>query len=249
MAPRFLFAFLPVLLLYPSLACAQSSQSSDPRVSVAAEDDSASCKAMRAWEAKISRDSEAVEITSWRGLAFDLRYATTRNMAGKALYCGETRVFVHRQLAKKLARAMAIIDSEHPGCKLCIWDATRPRFAQEALRALVRGTPQEAFVSSAQKGSLHNFGMALDLVGLKSNGEPIDRGTDFDDLTTKASAVPAVEDSLVAAGQLTQLQVNNRRVLRSTLARAGFIQLPSEWWHFNAAPSGTVRESMRFLGE
>jgi D-alanyl-D-alanine dipeptidase len=50
-------------------------------------------------------------------------------------------------------------------------------------------------------------------------------------------------------GELSSTQVNNRRGLRQLMRQAGFIQLPSEWWHYNAAPSDSVHAAMAILGK
>ena len=42
-------------------------------------------------------------------------------------------------------------------------------------------------------------------------------------------------------------QVKNREILRQIMKKAGFIALPSEWWHFNAYPSKYVRENYNRL--
>jgi D-alanyl-D-alanine dipeptidase len=106
-----------------------------------------------------------------------------------------------------------------------------------------------AYVTSARTGSLHNFGMAVDISVLKPDGTPMDMGTDFDDLSVKAGATIGVEDSLVLANALVGRHVGNRRVVRSIMRRAGWIQLPSEWWHFNAAFSADVHAHMSILGK
>jgi len=209
----------------------------------------ADCNGMKRWVQNLAVDSQVVEITHWEGLAIDLRYAQDQNIVHRDLYCQETRAFLHRVAAQKLQAALDILRKEQPGYKLLIWDAARPLFAQQALRDLVRGTPMSAYVTSASKGSLHNYGMAIDLSVLKPDGSRMDLGTDFDDLSAKAGATVRAEDSLVQAGDLGTRQIGNRRVLRSIMRRAGWIQLPSEWWHFNAAYSADVHANMTVLGK
>jgi D-alanyl-D-alanine dipeptidase len=34
---------------------------------------------------------------------------------------------------------------------------------------------------------------------------------------------------------LSSLQKHNRRILREAMESAGFVQYPSEWWHYNLA--------------
>ena len=146
------------------------------------------CREMHRWIQALAQDTNAVEITPWSGLTLDLRYATSDNMAGQNLYCGVRRAFVHKACAYKLQRALVMLAEQFPGYRLCIWDAARPLFAQEALRAKVRGTPQSTYVSSPGKGSLHNFGMALDVTMQKPDGALLDMGSNLDELSLKASA-------------------------------------------------------------
>jgi zinc D-Ala-D-Ala dipeptidase len=209
----------------------------------------ADCNAMKVWVQKMAQDSQVVEITHWDGLVIDLRYAQEQNLVHRDLYCKETRAFLQRVAALKLQVALDILRKEHPGYKLLIWDAARPLFAQQALRDLVRGTPMTSYVTSASTGSLHNYGMALDLSVQKPDGSKMDMGTDFDDLSPKAGATAKVEDSLVQSGALDARQISDRRGLRSVMRRAGWIQLPSEWWHFNAAFAADVRANMKILGK
>ena len=47
-------------------------------------------------------------------------------------------------------------------------------------------------------------------------------------------AFPVLEDSLLALGKLTDKQIENRRILRRVMTKAGFYTIDSEWWHFDA---------------
>lgn len=72
-----------------------------------------------------------------------------------------------------------------------------------------------------------------------SLGRPLDMGTDFDSF--EAAAGSRGEKAALKSGRLTELQIAHRRILRRAMKGAGFIALPSEWWHFNAAASAWVR--------
>lgn len=200
---------------------------------------------MQEWIQGVGQDSNAVEITDWPGISIELQYADS---AKKDLYCGMQRAFLHRLAADKLSKALDILRAEYPGYVLVVLDAARPRHAQEALWNEVRGTKQMIYVSNPRKGSLHNFGMALDISARKPDGTFVDMGCQYDEFTELGSASPKVLDSLVRVGVLSQRQRANRRIFTEIMRRAGFIQLPSEWWHFNAAYAAWVRENMKFLG-
>lgn len=198
------------------------------------------CKATDAWLKFAASSPDYEEITEWEGLKMDLRYATFENASGHDIYCGKARAFLHKDAAKKLKRAVELLREELPGAKFLVFDAARPLYAQEALRASVRGTPYSHYVSSPGTGSVHNFGMAIDLGIETAEGAQLDMGTDFDSFESAAGRKG--EAAALKSGRLTKEQVANREVLRKLMKAAGFIELPSEWWHFNALPSKQVRE-------
>ena len=65
-------------------------------------------------------------------------------------------------------------------------------------------------------------------------------GTDFDSFERCAGEVG--EADALQSGRLTEQQVNNRKILRSIMTRAGFVPLGSEWWHFNAYTRAYTKE-------
>lgn len=199
------------------------------------------CSSVKKWIEYAMADSNLAEITRLKGVRMDLRYATFDNVTGHDLYCGVQRAFVHKDAAAKLRKAVKIMEREMPGSELVIFDASRPLYAQEALRKTVRGTPYSAYVSSPATGGLHNFGLALDLSITDSTGALLDMGTDFDSFERCAGEVG--EADALKSGRLTQQQVDNRNKLRKIMRGAGWVPLGSEWWHFNAYPSKYVREN------
>lgn len=198
------------------------------------------CTSAKRWVNFASHDSNMVEITRLKGVKMDLRYATFDNVTGHDLYCGIQRAFIHKDALPKLKRAVSLLQKEMPGAMFVVYDASRPIYAQEALRKTVRGTPYSTFVASPGKGGMHNFGLALDMTIADSSGTPMDMGTEFDSFERCAGSVG--EEDALATGRLTQKQVDNRNFYRSIMKRAGWTPLNSEWWHFNAYPSKYVRE-------
>ena len=199
------------------------------------------CSSAKKWIELATADPNMVEITRLKGVRMDLRYATFDNVTGHDLYCGVQRAFVHKDAAAKLRKAIKIMQREMPGSEFVIFDASRPLYAQEALRRTVRGTPYSAYVSSPGKGGMHNFGLALDLGITDADGNLLDMGTDFDSFERCAGEVG--EANALKSGRLTQEQVDNRNKLRKIMRGAGWVPLGSEWWHFNAFPSKYVREN------
>lgn len=194
------------------------------------------CEQVHQWFAQVEKNPQAVEVTHWAGLVVSLRYGDTTNFTHQDLYCGQKRAFLHRYAAQKLQKLLEIISKEHPGNLLVIWDAARPPIVQYKLWEQVKGTPLNAYVANPRKGSLHNLGMALDISAAKPDSTLLDMGG-FDDFSDKAWATHAQEELLLKQGKLTLRQIKNRRIFRDLCRKAGWIQLPQEWWHFNALPS------------
>jgi D-alanyl-D-alanine dipeptidase len=89
------------------------------------------------------------------------------------------------------------------------------------------------------RGSIHSFGMALDLTILDPEGRELDMGTGFDDLTELSH--PALEADMLARGAITPEQIANRELLRGAMFQAGFVGINSEWWHFDCGDRVQVR--------
>lgn len=201
------------------------------------------CKAAALYLESIKADTSFVEISNWPEIKLDLRYASFNNISGHDLYCGSKRTFLHRDAAVKFRKAIRLLKQQYPNYHFVIFDATRPLYAQEALRAMVRGTPFSSYVSSPSTGSLHNFGLALDLSIADTSGVLVDMGTDFDSF--EPCAGKQGEAKALKQGRLSEVQIENRKILRQIMVQAGFISLSSEWWHFNSVLSKEARANYK----
>lgn len=190
-----------------------------------------------------ARDKEFEDLTELANVRADLRYGTTNNLLGRDVYGGYARVLLHREAAAKFRRASALLAEHHPDLTFIVFDALRPQAAQEAFWALVQGTPQQPYFADPKKGSIHSYGFAIDVGLLDAGGAELDMGTGFDDLTPLAE--PRLEDEFLAKGELSAAQLANRKILRAVMTEAGFLQLPHEWWHFDALPPADVRARFR----
>ena len=85
--------------------------------------------------------------------------------------------------------------------------------------------------------------MALDITLLDADGVELDMGTGFDDMTELSH--PALEEGFLLAGQLTEQQLANRRLLREAMLQAGFLGIKTEWWHFDCGDRDLVRATFR----
>lgn len=157
---------------------------------------------------------------------------------GQDVYRGFHRCFLAPVAFAMFQRACAKLRDEHPQLQFRIWDALRPRHIQRQFYEHLRGTPFQNYVAAPEPGSLHNFGMALDLTLQNKEGVELDMGTGFDDFRDLAQ--PQLESRFLATGELSPTQWQNRLLLRSLLEEQGFRVLEHEWWHFNALPKEQV---------
>ncbi|MBK8394854.1 MAG: M15 family metallopeptidase [Leptospiraceae bacterium] len=188
-------------------------------------------------EFTLVKDSENVKIL--------LKYASSDNFMQENLYGKFTSCYLHKEAYLKFQKAIQLLKSRKSKWKFILYDCLRPRSVQNRLWEKVKGTDQEPYVANPEKGSIHNFGFAIDVSLLNESGEQIDMGTEFDDFTPLAE--PTKEEKFIREGKLTKLQVGNRRILRSILIEAGFTQRPNEWWHYDAISSQIVKKRYKIV--
>jgi D-alanyl-D-alanine dipeptidase len=153
-----------------------------------------------------------------REFSYDLRYATENNFMQARVYeCPEcyTRV--------RTAKALIAANREflQQGLRLRFFDCYRPNSVQYLMWEKV---PNPQYVANPVKGSIHNRGGAVDLTLETLQGEPLDMGTDFDFFGRRA-----YHDFT----GLPQEVLANRKLLKETLERHGFLPVRTEWWHYN----------------
>lgn len=192
------------------------------------------------------QSEDFVELKPSDGLQVDLRYASKNNFVGYDMYGPYFRkAFLHKIAADMLFSALRHLKTEQPDFSFIIFDALRPRSIQRILWEHVKGTDGESYIANPDRGSLHNFGFAVDLSILDGKGRELDMGAGFDDF--RPIAQPQLEDQFLAEGSLTSLHLKNRQLLRLVMVGAGFKQLPHEWWHFDALPKAEVRDRFQIV--
>ena len=186
------------------------------------------------------------DLSQLKNLKLDIRYATVHNFANVDLYGDWEKCLLHKEAAAKLKQAAKQLAKEKPKWKLLIFDCLRPRSVQRKLWDVVKGTPNEEYVMNPDKGSVHNFGFAVDLSLEDENGKEVDMGTPYDNFTQLAQ--PRYEEENLKAGKLTKKQVENRLILRNLMTKAGFQIINNEWWHFDGkARSALAREGYKIV--
>jgi D-alanyl-D-alanine dipeptidase len=182
--------------------------------------------------------SDYVDLSIFPNVKIDLKYASLDNFMGLDLYGDFKKGFLHKDAAVKFEKAVSFLRLEHSSWFFVIYDALRPRSVQRKMWAKVKSTAEEKYIADPDKGSPHNFGMALDLGLLNEQGMTVDMGAGFDDF--REISEPQFEGRFLKEGKLSNEQFENRLVLRRCMTKGGFLQLPHEWWHYNALPEEDI---------
>jgi D-alanyl-D-alanine dipeptidase len=180
-----------------------------------------------------------VRLETVRGIRYDLRYAGSNNFEGRVLYRGIDCAWIRGEAAQGLEAAAAALAQRHAGLTLLVLDALRPQRVQEAIWADVAGTPAQPYFADPARGSIHSFGMAVDVTLIDATGRELDMGSGFDEMSIKSH--PALEAEQFTAGTLTRPQVQARETLRRAMAAGGFSGIATEWWHFNFGDPEQIR--------
>lgn len=188
----------------------------------------------------IASRPEFLHLSALEGIAVDLRYAGVDNFVGRDLYGSLDCAWLHRVAATGLGLAAALLAREAPGHRLLVLDALRPHRVQVQLWDHLEGTDLRQYVADPARGSIHSFGMALDVTLLDPRGRELDMGSGFDEMTERSH--PRLEARHLASGELTPEQVRHRELLRRVLVRGGFQGVDNEWWHFDMLDRQHVRQ-------
>jgi len=170
---------------------------------------------------KIAANPELVEIKAIvPSIVVELRYASPHNVTGRALYPTGARALILPSVAQQLASAQKFLHQYGYGLK--IWDAYRPKAAQELLWQL---TGKSEYIANPENGfgSLHSWGVSVDATLVDSWGQSVSMPTGFDEFTPAATMYYQGSDSLVRA---------HLRLLQIAMGGNNFCGLRTEWWHF-----------------
>ncbi len=185
-------------------------------------------------------DIQSVDST----LQVDVKYATTDNFMKRVLYEGYDKVYLQAEVAERLSKAQKALQKIDSALTLLVFDGTRPLSVQQEMWDALDSIPvneRVKFVSNPKNGSIHNYGCAVDLTIMNKNtGEWLDMGAGYDDL--RKIAYPRHERKFLASGELSPLQVENRKLLRKVMKTGGFWVIETEWWHFNAFSRNKAKE-------
>lgn len=176
------------------------------------------------------------------GIATDLRYATADNFVNRPVYAGIDCAWLRREAADALEHAAAWLHACRPGYRLLVLDALRPQRIQQQLWDALQGTPLTMYLAHPERGSIHSYGMAVDLTLLDPQGREVDMGSGFDEMTLASH--PDHETEHLALGTLTAQHLTERGWLRAAMREAGFHGISTEWWHFDFGDRVAVRRDL-----
>ncbi len=125
------------------------------------------------------------------------------------------------------------------GYRIVVYEAFRPRARQWELWRWMEREMRQRFPDATEEeiykhtrefvadprgfGSGHQAGGAVDVTLAGPDGEELDMGTD---------GVEMNERTHTDSPHITPEQRDNRRLLLQAMESAGFVNYPSEWWHF-----------------
>jgi D-alanyl-D-alanine dipeptidase len=154
-------------------------------------------------------------------LKLDVRYATSDNFLGKAVY-PEARVFLQRPAAEALVRVNARVVRH--GFGLLLFDGYRP-WSVTRLFWEATDEAQHRFLADPREGSRHNRGCAVDLsLYDQATGRQVVMPSDYDEMSERSHP-----DYLGG----TEAERRHRDLLRHAMESEGFSVHPCEWWHFD----------------
>lgn len=154
-----------------------------------------------------------------------------KNFFRENYYDGLSKAYLQKAVAEKLAKAQNILKRESPSLSLQIMDAARPRSVSKLMYDKMKGTQFEKYVANPKKGSMHNYGIAVDITIVDENGKELDMG--ISPFYKNTAQIYREYAKKKLGKRLSKEQLKNRKLLSDSMIKAGFFPLSFEWWHFN----------------
>jgi len=176
----------------------------------------------------------------------ELVNSSTMNMLGEDLYGCLTKAYLQPQVAQMVVRAQKRLQAKHPSYSLKILDATRPRSVQKKMWAKVKGTSLQHYVANPKRGSMHNYGAAVDITIVDGDKQELAMG-EPDIRTPIIGKTNEQIQKYLNSIKLTERQKENRQLLKGVLVGVGFYPLKHEWWHFRAFSKEKVRRRFKIV--
>lgn len=165
-------------------------------------------------------DDEYVKVSDYiPDVVVDLRYATTNNFTGTAIYDFQD-AYLRYGTVKKLAVAQERLKAL--GFRIKIWDAYRPFSAQERLWQVC---PNPRYVANPANGmKAHNLGGTVDMTIVTLEGADVEMPSEFDDFSVRADR---------DYSDVSEVAGNHGRMLEQIMTECGFAGYDGEWWDYS----------------
>ncbi len=169
----------------------------------------------------------------------------SNNFFGENFYSGLQKAYLQKAVAQKLAKAQKILKKKNPNYSLMIMDSARPNSVSHKMYKKMKGTKFEKFVANPTKGSMHNYGAAVDITIVDEEGKRIDMGfIPFYKGKTRVAISYFFEKILT---KISDKEKANRKLLKDVMLEAGFYPLSYEWWHFNGFQKKYIRKHYNMI--
>lgn len=163
----------------------------------------------------------------------NLKYADTCNFLKKDFYDGLKKAYFPCEVALRICNAQFYLRQLYPDLSLQILDASRPLHVQQMMWDSLKmpADTKYSYLAPPYTISLHNYGCAVDLTIVDSNGKMLEMGSAFDHFEKLSQ--PVYEWQFLKSGELSSEAWENRKLLRKVMQTAKLNPITSEWWHFN----------------
>jgi len=155
------------------------------------------------------------------------------------------KAYLRKEVITKLSNAQRTLKSSRSKFSLLILDAARPRSVSKMMYEKMKGTKFEKYVANPKKGSMHNYGIAVDITIVDEKGRELDMG--FSPFRKSTLELFWQFAKMKMGFKLNKDQADNRKLLSDTMKKAGFIPLSFEWWHFNGMPKDQARRKYTII--
>jgi D-alanyl-D-alanine dipeptidase len=170
-----------------------------------------------------------IDLSSVRGIVFDVRYHTAANFTGAPLPgYGVAGAWLRKAPSESLERVQRRLAAD--GKALKVYDAYRPLRGTLAMVAWAERTGNEALLDQGYiaRRSGHNRGHTVDVsIVDAATGAELDMGTPWDTLTPASHTRAATGDALA-----------HRLLLKEVMEAEGWKAYWKEWWHFTFPAEG-----------
>ena len=168
-----------------------------------------------------------------------------KNYFRENYYNGLNKAYLRKEVATMLSNAQKILKTNHPKFSLLILDAARPRSVSKMMYEKMQGTKFEKYVANPKKGSMHNYGIAVDITIVDEKNKELDMG--FSPFRKNTLELYWQFAKMKMGFKLSMDQTENRKLLSDTMKKAGFIPLSFEWWHFNGMSKDQARRRYKII--